>query len=74
MKETFEYETTIHGGIVSVYLTVESGEDEGGKYTKTYFQSVYHDGTDVTGILSNEQIAELEMEAERGFYECEVEK
>lgn len=74
MTENFEYQTTIHGGIVSVWLTIERDKDETGKYTRTHFKGVFLDGTEVTSILTNEQIAELEMEAERGFYDQEVEQ
>jgi hypothetical protein len=63
----FEYNTTLNGGVVTVVLNIEEIFDEDGKDWVTSFQAVYFDCTDVTGILSKEQINELEMEAQAGF-------
>jgi hypothetical protein len=63
----FEYNTTLNGGVITVVLNIEEFLDEDGIDWKTSFQAVYHDCTDVTGILSKEQINELEMEALAGF-------
>jgi hypothetical protein len=63
----FEYNTTLNGGVVTVVLNIEEIIDEDGKDWVTSFQAVYFDCTDVTGILSKEQINELEMEAQAGF-------
>jgi hypothetical protein len=63
----FEYSTTLNGGVVTVYLKIEEESDEEGKIVMTTLDAVYYDGTDVTGILSKDQITALEMEAEIGF-------
>lgn len=63
----FEYNTTLNGGVITVVLNIEEIFDEDGKDWVTSFQAVYFDCTDVTGILSKEQINELEMEALAGF-------
>ena len=63
----FEYSTTLNGGVITVVLNVEEILDEDGIDWATSFQTVYFDCTDVTGILSKEQINELEMEAQAGF-------
>ncbi|CAB4141545.1 hypothetical protein UFOVP415_15 [uncultured Caudovirales phage] len=63
----FEYNTTLNGGVITVVLNIEEIFDEDGKDWVTSFQAVYFDCTDVTGILSKEQINELEMEAQAGF-------
>jgi hypothetical protein len=63
----FEYNTTLNGGVITVVLNIEEILDEDGIDWTTSFQSVYFDCTDVTGILSKEQINELEMEAQAGF-------
>jgi hypothetical protein len=63
----FEYSTTLNGGVITVVLNIEEILDEDGIDWKTSFQAVYYDCTDVTGILSKEQINELEMEAQAGF-------
>ena len=65
MKQ-FEYTTTLNGGIVSVYLNVT--EDDGNFYPS--FDSVWFECVNITSILSKEQIADLEMEAEAGFFEA----
>lgn len=69
MKQ-FEYTTTLNGGIVSVYLNVTEENDECGTHCFTEFDSIWFDGTNITSILSKEQIAELEIEAEAGFFEA----
>lgn len=61
----FEYTTTLNGAVVSVWLTVK--EDDDGFYPS--FHGVFYECQDVTPILTKEQIAELEMEAEKGFWE-----
>ena len=63
----FEYNTTLNGGVITVVLNIEEIFDEDGKDWVTSFQAVYYDCTDITGILSKEQINELEMEAQAGF-------
>ena len=63
----FEYNTTLNGGVITVVLNIEEIFDEDGKDWVTSFQAVYFDCTDVTGILSKEQINKLEMEALAGF-------
>jgi hypothetical protein len=63
----FEYSTTLNGGVITVVLNIEEILDEDGIDWTTSFQAVYYDCTDVTGILSKEQINELEMEAQAGF-------
>lgn len=69
MSEQFEYTTTLNGAIVSVWFNVEV--DEG--TVRPTFDAIFYEGTDVTPILSKEQISELEMEAEKGFWESEWE-
>jgi hypothetical protein len=63
----FEYSTTLNGGVITVVLNVEEILDEDGIDWTTSFKAVYYDCTDVTGILSKEQINELKMEAQAGF-------
>lgn len=67
MKQ-FEYETTLNGGVVSVYLKVTTEDDECGTRELVDLDSVFFDCTNVTAILSKEQLSELEMEAEAAFY------
>lgn len=69
MKQ-FEYTTTLNGGIVSVYLNVTEDNDECGTHYITEFDSVFFECVNITSILSKEQIAELEIEAEAGFFEA----
>jgi hypothetical protein len=63
----FEYNTTLNGGVITVVLKIEEFFDEDGTDWMTSLSAVYYDSTDVTGILSKEQINELEMEAQSGF-------
>jgi len=63
----FEYNTTLNGGVITVVLKIEEFFDEDGTDWMTSLNAVYYDCTDVTGILSKEQINELEMEAQSGF-------
>jgi hypothetical protein len=63
----FEYNTTLNGGVITVVLKIEEIFDEDGTDWMTSLSAVYYDCTDVTGILSKEQINELEMEAQSGF-------
>ena len=63
----FEYKTTLNGGVITVVLNIEEILDEDGIDWTTGLSAVYYDCTDVTGILSKEQINELEMEAQAGF-------
>ncbi|CAB5223024.1 hypothetical protein UFOVP378_45 [uncultured Caudovirales phage] len=63
----FEYNTTLNGGVVTVVLNIEEILDEDGIDWTTSFQAVYFDCTDVTSILSKEQLNELEMAALAGF-------
>jgi hypothetical protein len=65
MIDEFEYKTTLNGAVVSVWLSVDW--DDGNAIP--HFDAVFYEDQDVTAILSNEQIAELEMEAEKGFWE-----
>jgi hypothetical protein len=65
----FEYSTTLNGGIVTVVLNIEEVCDEDGIDYFTSLQAVYHDCTDVTGILSKQQLNELEMEAQSVLHE-----
>lgn len=65
----FEYNTTLNGGIVTVVLNIEEVCDEDGIDYVTSLQAVYHDCTDVTGILSKQQLNELEMEAQSVLHE-----
>ena len=62
----FEYKTTLNGAVVSVWLDVSWDDDDNAVLT---FNGVFYECQDVTPILSKEQIAELEMEAEKGFWE-----
>jgi hypothetical protein len=63
----FEYSTTLNGSVITVVLNIEETIDEDGTDWVTGLSAVYYDCTDVTGILSKEQINELEMEAQAGF-------
>jgi hypothetical protein len=63
----FEYNTTLNGGVITVVLKIEEFFDEDGTDWMTSLSAVYYDCTDVTAILSKEQINELEMEAQSGF-------
>jgi hypothetical protein len=65
----FEYETTLNGGIVTVVLDIEEILTEDGTDHSITLQAVYYDCTDVTGILSEQQLSELEMEAESVLHE-----
>lgn len=65
-SDNFEYQTTLNGGVVSVWLKVHTDED--GK--SATFDKVFYEGADVTRIVSNEQLMELEMEALKGFAEA----
>lgn len=60
----FHYQTTLNGGIVDVYLEVEK-DDEGDHQIK--FDGVFHECTEVTSILSQQDIDALIMEAEAGL-------
>jgi hypothetical protein len=63
----FEYNTTLNGGAVTVVLDITEIDDEDGIDYKTSLQAVYHEGGDVTAILSEQTLSELEMEAEAGL-------
>jgi hypothetical protein len=63
----FEYNTTLNGGAVTVVLDITEIDDEDGVDYKTSLQAVYHEGSDVTAILSEQTLSELEMEAEAGL-------
>lgn len=65
-SDNFEYQTTLNGGVVSVWLKVHTDED--GK--SATFDKVFYEGVDVTSIVSNDQLMELEMEALKGFAEA----
>lgn len=65
MIDEFEYTTTLNGAVVSVWLNVDW--DDGNAIPS--FKGVFYECQDVTPILSKEQIAELEMEGEKGFWE-----
>lgn len=65
-SDNFEYQTTLNGGVVSVWLKVDTDED--GK--SATFDKVFYESVDVTGIVSNEQLMDLEIEALKGFAEA----
>ena len=56
-----EYQTTLNGGIVTVYLNV---------HLPSYLdrlESVWFEGVDVTSILDNNTLTALSMEAEHAY-------
>lgn len=62
MTDTFhQYNTTLNGGIVSVYLelSVPSYLDR--------LDSVWFEGVDITSILDNATLTALSMEAEHAY-------
>jgi hypothetical protein len=63
----FEYNTTLNGGVITVVLEIMEIDDEDGIDYKTALHAVYHEGCDVTAILSEQTLSELEMEAEAGL-------
>jgi len=65
MIDEFEYTTTLNGAVVSVWFDVSW--DEGNAIPS--FNGVFYECQDITPVLSKEQIAELEMEGEKGFWE-----
>ena len=65
MIEDFEYTTTLNGAVVSVWFDVSWDDGD----ATPNFKGVFFECQDVTPILSKEQIAELEMEGEKGFWE-----
>ena len=69
MSKQFEYETTLNGGIVSVFLDITEEHDEDGMHVYTNLDSVWYECTDVTGILDQQTLSALEMEAESVFFD-----
>jgi hypothetical protein len=70
----FEYNTTLNGGIITVVMNIEHDFDEDGESIHTSLDAVYYDCTDVTGILSKEQLTALEMEAEAAMSDYSFEQ
>lgn len=70
----FEYKTTLNGGIITVVMNIEHYFDEDGENIHTNLDAVYYDCTDVTGILSKEQLTALEMEAEAAMSDYSFEQ
>ncbi len=70
----FEYNTTLNGGVITVVMNIEEVIDEDGTDYVTSLKAVYYDCTDVTGILSKEQLTALEMEAESGMSDYSFEQ
>jgi hypothetical protein len=63
----FEYDTTLNGGVVTVVLRIDESCDEDGVYFIRSLKAVYFDCGDVTSILSEQQLSELEMEADSAW-------
>lgn len=63
----FDYDTTLNGGVVTVVLNVTELLDEYGIDYSRSLKSVYFDCTEVTSILSEQQLSELEMEADAAW-------
>ena len=61
----FEYTTKLNGAEISVWFDVTW--DEGNAIPS--FHGVFYECQNITPVLSKEQIAELEMEGEKGFWE-----
>jgi hypothetical protein len=70
----FEYSTTLNGGVITVVMNIEEIIDEDGTDFVTSLDAVYYDCTDVTGILSKEQLIALEMEAQAGMSDYSFEQ
>ena len=66
MESKYEFDTTTGAGSEIVTIVYEYSSDEDGTYNES-IKEVWHEGRSVLGLLSEEQFADLEMEAAMRF-------
>jgi hypothetical protein len=66
MENTWEFDTTTGAGSEIVTIVYEYSSDEDGTYNES-IKEIWFEGRDVTGLITDEQYKELDIEAAMRF-------
>jgi (2Fe-2S) ferredoxin len=68
--QTYSIDTLHNGAAITLEMVLETFEDEDGPNFNIYLDSVWYEGTDVSGLFDRAQLVAFEMEGDACVREC----